>query len=213
MPSPVGHAIAGLTTAWIADRVLRKVRLKPDTTEAEVRLQPDTTEAEVRLEPGTTDAGRWLPLACVVAAAAPDLDLLVSTHRTYSHSLGAAILAGLCAWLVLKIKSKGKRQKSNSAAGTFAFLIATAYFSHIVLDWLGKDTSVPPGMMALWPISSTFYLSGLDLFPEISRRYWRPSEFIVGNLRSLAWEMVILGPVAAVAWRIRVRTGNERIHR
>lgn len=198
MPSPVGHAIAGLTTAWIADRVFRKVRPK------KVRLKPDTTEDEI---------GRWWPLACVVAAAAPDLDLLVSSHRTYSHSLGAAILVGLCAWLVLGIRSKVQGQRSNPQSTTVAITIATAYVTHIVLDWLGKDTSVPPGMMVLWPISSKFYLSGFDLFPEISRRYWRPSEFIAGNLRSLAWEMAILGPFAVLAWWIRIRTGNERIQR
>jgi membrane-bound metal-dependent hydrolase YbcI (DUF457 family) len=94
-----------------------------------------------------------------------------------------------------------------------AVTIAVAYFTHIVLDWLGKDSSTPPGMMALWPISAKFYLSGLDLFPEISRRYWRPSEFIVGNLQSLAWEIAILAPVAAAAWLFRIRTGNERIQR
>lgn len=179
MPSPVGHVIAGLTTAWVADRL------------------------SARLKPGTPDAGRWLLLACVVAAAAPDLDLLVSHHRTYSHSLGAAILVGLGTWMALRIKATVKRQKANPVASPAALSMAAAYFTHIVLDWLGKDTSVPPGMMALWPISSKFYLSGLDLFPEISRRYWRPSEFIVGNLRSLAWEVSILGPIALLVWWVR----------
>lgn len=193
MPSPVGHAIAGLTTAWIADRVLRTARLKAGTTEAE--------------------AGRWLPFACVVAAAAPDLDLLVSSHRTYSHSLGAAILVGLCTWLILGIRSKIKGQRSNPTATAFAVSLAAAYFSHIMLDWLGKDSSVPPGMMALWPFSMTYYLSGLDLFAEISRRYWRPSEFIVENLQSLAWEVVMLAPVAMLAWWIRTHIGNERTQR
>ena len=180
MPSPVGHAIAGLTTAWIADRVLRSRSDHPPVA-------------------------RWLPLACVVGAVVPDLDLLVSSHRTYSHSIGAATLVGLCTWLVLGIRSEGKGQKANPARSAVAVTIAVAYFTHIVLDWLGKDSSTPPGMMALWPISAKFYLSGLDFFPEISRRYWRPSEFIVGNLQSLAWEIAILAPVAAAAWWIRKR--------
>lgn len=193
MPSPVGHAIAGLTTAWIAERVLRKVRLQPDPTRG-------------------FETARWLPLACVVAAVAPDLDLLISSHRTYSHSIGAAMVVGLGTCLMWTIRSKFrvKGQRSHPAATVVALTIATAYFTHIVLDWLGKDSSVPPGMMALWPISANFYLSGLDLFPEISRRYWRPSEFIVGNLQSIAWEIAILGPVAAVAFWIRFKTNFQR---
>lgn len=174
MPSPVGHAIAGLTTAWIAERVLHKAR-----------------------------PGPWLPVACVLAAVAPDLDLLVSSHRTYTHSIGAAMLAGLSTWLFFGVRSTVNGQRSNPTATALAITIAGAYFSHIVLDWLGKDSSVPLGMMALWPISSHFYLSGFDLFPEISRRYWRPAEFIIGNFESLVWEIAILAPVAMLAWWYR----------
>ena len=78
--------------------------------------------------------------------------------------------------------------------------MAAAYGTHILLDWLGKDTAPPFGLPALWPFSSRYYISGADLFMEISRRYWKPDEFIVGNLKAVGWEMLVLGPIAALAW-------------
>ena len=51
--------------------------------------------------------------------------------------------------------------------------------------------------MALWPISSSYYYSGLDVFADISRRYWKPEEFILKNAVSIAREIVILGPMLA----------------
>jgi hypothetical protein len=74
--------------------------------------------------------------------------------------------------------------------------IAGAYASHVLLDWLGSDTSPPLGIMALWPFTSGYYQSSLNLFDAISRRYWLPDEFIVGNLKAALKEIVILGPFA-----------------
>jgi hypothetical protein len=78
--------------------------------------------------------------------------------------------------------------------------MAAAYSSHLLLDWLGKDSSTPPGLMALWPLGAAFYISGLDLFGEVSRRYWNADEFIIGNMRAVAWEVLLLGPVTVAAW-------------
>ena len=78
-----------------------------------------------------------------------------------------------------------------------------AWGSHVLLDWLGTDTSAPVGETALWPFTGAYYESGLHLFPAISRRYWLP-EFWVYNLKALAIEVMILGPIAWVATRRRV---------
>jgi hypothetical protein len=75
-----------------------------------------------------------------------------------------------------------------------------AYGSHLLLDWMGKDTSIPPGFTALWPFSSDYYVSGWNVFDEISRRYWLPQEFVLGNLRALSWELAVLTPLLFVAW-------------
>ena len=166
MPTPVGHAVGGLATAWFAESISRK--------------------------------SSWtipLSVACAAIAMAPDLDLLLDIHRMYTHSVAAVAVIGLASWLVLR--------RHTPLATRFALIIAAAYGSHLLLDWLGKDSSTPPGLMALWPFSARFYISAFDLFGEVSRRYWKPEEFIVGNLQAVGRELAILGPVTALAWYLR----------
>ena len=81
--------------------------------------------------------------------------------------------------------------------------VALAWGSHVLLDWLGRDTKPPFGIMALWPFSYAHYQSGLAIFPPTSRRYWL-AEFWVVNLKALGIELLILAPLAAlVVWRYR----------
>jgi membrane-bound metal-dependent hydrolase YbcI (DUF457 family) len=133
-----------------------------------------------------------LPLlaASAALAVAPDLDILAGSHRTYSHSVGGVAIVGVVCWLVLRARDSG-----GAAA-----LLTAAYATHIPLDWLSKDTSLPSGLTALWPFTSRYYKSGLDVFGEISRRYWLPEEFIVANVRAACWEMVLMGPCLLIAW-------------
>ena len=144
-----------------------------------------------------------LLLASVAAAVYPDLDLIAGSHRTYTHSVGAVAIVGLASWAIL-------RRRISYAPATTAAIMA-AHASHILLDWLGKDTSRPPGLMMLWPFSSRYFLSGYDLFSEVSRRYWRLDEFILGNLRALSWELMLLTPLLLVAWV--VWSGRTIVHR
>ncbi len=64
--------------------------------------------------------------------AAPDLDLLFHDHRGPAHSLGAAILVALAMSLLTR----------NLRWGLAAGL---AWTSHVILDWLGNDSSPPIG--------------------------------------------------------------------
>ena len=76
MPSPVAHALAGLTTAFLVDSVGRRPSLI------------------------------WPVLAgSVVLAVAPDLDLLTASHRTHSHSIGAVAIVGVLCWIVVRARS------------------------------------------------------------------------------------------------------------
>lgn len=136
-----------------------------------------------RLGRGATTAG----LAYAAMAVAPDLDLLVGSHSTYTHSVGAVGLVFVAAWAL------SKRPRVAAA-------IAAAWASHLLLDWLGSDTSPPIGIMALWPFSHAHYQSGLYVFDAISRRYWLPEQFVWLNLRAALKEVVILGPVAGVSY-------------
>ena len=133
-----------------------------------------------------------LLVAAAATAVAPDLDLLIGLHRAYTHSLGAIFVVGVASWLVLR----GRVPYPMPAAA----ILTAAYTSHLVLDWMGKDTSSPPGLTIMWPFSATYYVSGWNLFGEVSRRYWLPEEFVLGNLRALSWELALLSPLLVVAW-------------
>jgi membrane-bound metal-dependent hydrolase YbcI (DUF457 family) len=135
-----------------------------------------------------------LLVTSAAAGMAPDLDILTGSHRTYTHSLGAVFIVGVVSWLV--VTARGSMPKATRTAA----ILAAAYGSHLFLDWLSKDTATPSGVMMLWPWSSEYYVSGFNVFGEVSRRYWIPREFVLGNLSALAWEMLILLPVLVLAW-------------
>lgn len=130
---------------------------------------------------------------CAVAGAAPDIDFLLPLqHRGASHSLGAAALAFATSLAVLSVRPAGLHRLRIATA------VALAYASHTLLDWLGADSSSPLGVMALWPISGAFYVSGLDVFNAVDRRYWLPG-FWTRNALALMRELLILGPLAALS--------------
>ena len=162
-------------------------------------LLADSAFRNQRLSPG-------LLIASAAVAVAPDLDLLTGSHRTYTHSVGAVFLVGVMSWFVVRGRASNRMRA--------AAVLMAAYASHMVLDWSGKDTSNPAGLTLLWPFSSTYYVSGWNLFGEVSRRYWLPDEFVLGNLAALAWEMLVLVPVFVLAWvtwsRRTVTTKNEK---
>ncbi len=142
---------------------------------------------------GGPGVGRGLAAACVVLAVAPDVDILVTVHRASWHSLTAAAVVAVLAALVLRFRG-------HPATGPAALACGLVWAGHVALDWLGRDSSPPHGVMAFWPFSHAYFQSGVGVFAEVSRRYWNPDEFIWGNLRSVIREIAILAPVAAGAW-------------
>ena len=186
MPSPAGHLLAGVAIAWAAEAAAsaRGRRGGPPTDGAKPR----------QFTP--------LVLACAALALAPDLDILLATHRTVTHSFGAVLVTAVASGAVA-------RALGSPAIATGALCAATVA-SHIVLDWLGRDSNTPRGVMALWPLSTAYFYSGVDLFAEVSRRYWKPDEFILRNALSVAREVLILGPVAVGAFWFRLRVGKRR---
>ena len=170
MPSPVGHALGGLIAGWLVGGISRSAAPRS-------RAISRPPWREVALFAGL--------------AVAPDLDLLVGAHSTYSHSVGAVIAVGLTALAV----TRGKRP-------LLALACAAAWGSHLLLDWLGSDTTPPLGIMALWPFTREFYQSPVGVFSAISRRYWLP-DFYTYNTIAVLRELVILGPLAWLTWRLR----------
>jgi membrane-bound metal-dependent hydrolase YbcI (DUF457 family) len=187
MPSPVGHALAGMAAGWLVDPPGRRA--------------------------GAGAFGRATIFA--LAGMAPDLDLLFGAHRGATHGLSAALVAGALAWACSvglgasrsrAVDARKAAAANTFAAGTFALAVAAAYASHTLLDWLGSDTSPPIGIMALWPVSREYSESPLHLFMAISRRYWLP-DFWAYNLRALLRELAILLPVLAAVMLLRRRAG------
>lgn len=84
MPSPLGHALAGLAIAWSAEAI---------------RKTP------VKVEPRFTLAG-----TCLALAIGPDLDFLYPpAHRMMTHSLLAAACVGLLLWHTHRRRDDGWR--------------------------------------------------------------------------------------------------------
>jgi len=131
----------------------------------------------------------WLVLALV--GMAPDLDLLWGRHSCETHSLGAALMAGALAMLVTRDRRT-------------AILVALVWFAHPLMDALGQDSSPPRGVMLLWPFSREFFIAPVSVFDAVSRMYWR-DDFVSHNLNAIAREVVLLGPIAAIAWLWRRR--------
>ena len=177
MPSPAGHLIAGVAIAWAAESA-----------------GPSRRRSEAH---GLRGAVTPLVLACAALALAPDLDILIASHRTYTHSIAAAGVAALVGGIIARALGA-----PGVATGLTCGLVVG---SHIVLDWLGRDGSTPRGLMALWPMSASYFYSNLDVFADISRRYWKPEEFILKNAVSIAREIVILAPAAGLAFWFRSR--------
>jgi hypothetical protein len=121
-----------------------------------------------------------------------DLDLLGEAHSAQTHSVGATCLVLLATAL------------ASGGQWVFALAAAAAYGSHPLLDWLGQDGKPPFGVMALWPLTERYYHSGLDWLLAVSRQYWRP-DFVGFNLRALTRELLVLVPIAMLAWLARRR--------
>ncbi len=131
-----------------------------------------------------------------LAAVLPDIDFAWGGHNRETHSLGAALIAGavVFAW-----------QRNPR----LALAVTLAWASHVLFDWLGSDTTPPLGVMALWPIDSNFYFADAHLFEAISRRFWLDN-FIPHNAWAVTKEILILGPIAFIAFRWRGRRRSRR---
>jgi LexA-binding, inner membrane-associated putative hydrolase len=112
----------------------------------------------------------------------PDLDLVVGVHRGPTHSVGAALIVALAAAALT-----GNVRLSAAAA--------CAYVSHALLDWLGGDSSMPIGIMALWPMTWEYYQASTPIFESVWRRNETP-DFWSHNFKAVARELVILVPLA-----------------
>ena len=172
MPSPIAHALAGLTVHVLASR----------------------TRGELR------DVSR---AALVVGAAlAPDVDLFFrfvdgrNHHNNETHSLGFALLAGMAGATAFPLLRFARPYALALAA-------SLAWTSHVLLDYLNRDTNPPIGLLALWPWSAAYYKFPWPLFMDIGRTLDLTT--LRHNLVAAAWEACVLGPLLWAALRYRSR--------
>src|SRR4026208_832058 len=69
-----------------------------------------------------------------------------------------------------------------------------------LLDWLGADSSMPVGIMALWPITWEYYQVATPIFDSVWRRNETP-DFWSHNIWAVAKELAVLVPLAWIAFR------------
>ena len=130
-------------------------------------------------------------LLCAAAGVLPDIDFAWGGHNRETHSLGAAVIAGL---VVLAWKRSPR----------LALAVTLSWASHVLFDWLGSDDTPPLGVMALWPLTSNFYFADAYVFEAISRRYWLDN-FYTHNGWAVIKEVLILGPIAGILVFLRRR--------
>ncbi len=178
MPSPIGHALAGVAVAWSAD-----------------------------LADGRRSSRR-LVLVFAGLGMLPDADLLFpGAHRTATHSITAAVLTFIIAAVVTG-EVTGLRASRFGALARWrtATVCGLAYASHLLLDWLGADYFPPFGIQLLWPFSDRWFMSNVDLFRQTARRDFLTPPIIRQNALAVAQEIAILAPILLVLWLVRVKT-------
>jgi membrane-bound metal-dependent hydrolase YbcI (DUF457 family) len=136
----------------------------------------------------------------VGAALVPDIDLLFrfvdgrNHHNNETHSIGFAVMAALVAACLARWLDPGHGLRLGLATGA-------AWLTHVVLDYLNRDTHPPIGILALWPFSPAHYKFPWPIFLDIGRTLeWST---VRNNAIAALWEMVILLPILWTAWRVR----------
>jgi membrane-bound metal-dependent hydrolase YbcI (DUF457 family) len=188
VPSPIGHVLAGAAIAW-----------------------------SFRGRSSTGGSTNWkLPVVCAVCAALPDIDLLyMPTHRTATHSVPVAVLltivaVGVTGWVRPVRAWLTEHFGEPSHPLVIGLACGLAWSSHILLDWLGADANPPYGVQAFWPVSDTWFFSGLNVFPGTQRRDPLSMRAMLINLRAAIQEFVLMGSVALAAWWLS-RTRRSRV--
>jgi membrane-bound metal-dependent hydrolase YbcI (DUF457 family) len=195
--------MVGAMVAWIAEMQ------EPRTPVSQLATMRSRARQIAGLSFQSVSLAVWacltpLTVACAVLAISPDFDNLFHTHRTYSHSLGAAGIV----WLAVALVA----WRLHLPVVRTATVCAAAYASHVLLDWLGRDDSAKGGLMALWPLSAHYYRSGANLFLELVPHPRHGFvRLLISNTRALAREVLILGPPFLLALVLRTRSLIRRV--
>lgn len=175
MPTPIGHALAGLAVAVSSDR-----------------------------SPGRGPLSRFvrrpLTLLCITLAVLPDADLLYQPiHRTVTHSVGATILvtiiaAAVTGWVTGRITWR----IALVCGAAHASHLVTDWLGT-------DRNYAPYGIQMFWPFSDGWFISGWDVFLPVERRHLFSVETLQINVAAALRELAIFGTLILVVWFARSR--------
>ena len=148
---------------------------------------------------GTWKDRGWL-VAVLIGANLPDIDYFFGAlvdapnryHHLWTHSLGFVLAVALVAALSARVWRFAPPLRA-------ALLWGDVVLSHVAVDLLTMDQSVPYGVQLFWPVSGHFVLSSWTPFGDL----WKGSN-TAGFLSSLVSrhngetvlrEIMILGPL------------------
>ncbi len=150
--------------------------------------------------PVTSRINTWLLYGLVVLGAlAPDLDFIPGLflgnpgrfHHGFFHSLGTAVGLSLMAGFLIAFLGWTRSFLKTSG---FIFILV---FSHLFLDFF---TEAPSGFPMFWPVSETYFLSSVPIFPRVLRTWGHP-DFWTQALFCFSVESVLLIPLWIISWR------------
>jgi inner membrane protein len=159
---------------------------------------------------GRTILGPWQDLVFfTVVALAPDLDFIPSLitgdnwHQGPSHSLLAAgMMALLC----------GLWGRGRGHGWLLAWCGGLVYLSHLGVDYLALDTLPPHGLPLWWPFSPEHMTAKHAIFLDV-KRHSLTWAVIAHDIKAMAWELVLLGPLAGLAVWFRAWRRGAAPHR
>ena len=99
-----------------------------------------------------------------------------------------------------------KMQIYGGSAVRVALMVAVAYSTHLLIDWLSVDNLTPRGLQLLWPFSDRFFISGLDWFPATERHEILSYAAFRTKFIAASTELAAFLPVLGLLWLVRVKT-------
>jgi len=121
-------------------------------------------------------------------------------HNNITHSLLAALPAGACVYLVLKLSHP-------SSAVPWASAMAACYGMHVVMDFFTDGR----GIMALWPITSERFISPVLVFYGL---HWSEGWLSMSHLITVASEGIASAfAIGITHYALRKTEKRSRQHR
>ncbi|UCE05480.1 MAG: metal-dependent hydrolase [bacterium] len=169
MPTPIGHSL--ISTAFFSGINRKKLQLN------------------------------WFDyLVFLFIGIFPDLDflpgLILGTpsrfHHGFTHSIFFGIVIGTITGLLY---STWKRKHWLN----YCLVFTGVYFSHLIADFFGVDTSFPYGEQLFWPLWQAYLLSPISIFLDVYRSSVSEDFFVsmfnLHNLKTVIIELFICIPI------------------